>query len=383
MPYAPGIAYRGDQYLYQGLTSAVERIEQERKQAKQDLKLRDSYITQGEALGLNPDILKQQSLGGVAGMVEGQKLKRLQEYRESQMRGQEAQTEMTRQQIENYGPNQQRMQEEAALRMQQIREQMAAKGRHDAAVQRFGGRFEELANRPDPAVLAALRANQEALGAMGGVGVPVEALAEYAPKQQLSAQEIGLEGIKAGLDPQTLAAFIHYVAPQGQQGGRGAPVWTPVPNTDFMQGHIPGSGSLVTLPMKPAEAPSAPVIETTPDGRKFQQVRDPRSGAVGWKPLAMDPVPNPVREVQGKMLQDLYREQQDRKAATNAPAAKAAAASPAPPLRSVASPDQLQVSGNDVTARRRAAFKAEWEKNPTMTQAQADELIARLKREIK
>ena len=103
MPYAPGIAYRGDQYLYQGLTSAVDRIEQERKQAKQDKKLRDSYITQGEAMGLNPDILKQQSLGGVAGMVEGEKLKRLQEYRDVQMRGQEAQTEMLRQQAAEFG----------------------------------------------------------------------------------------------------------------------------------------------------------------------------------------------------------------------------------------------------------------------------------------
>lgn len=376
MPYAPGIAYRGDQYLYQGLTSAVDRIEREREKAKQDKKLFDSYVTQGEAMGLNPDVLKVQSLGGVAGMVEGQKLKRLQEHQDIANRYQQTQTEALNQQIANYGPTQQRLQEESGLRMEQIRGQMAAKARHDEALKQFGGRFAELSNQPDPAVLAALRAQQDALGAMGGVGVPVEALAEYAPKRLLTGQEIGLEGIKAGLDPQALASFIHSVAPQGQREGRGAPVWSPVPNTNFMQGYIPGAGSLVTLPRKPEEAPAAPDVATTDDGRKFQRVIDPRTGAVGWKALAMEPVPNPVREIQGQMIKDLYDEQQRRKAATNgAPARVAAPAAQAP-----------SAAGGTPNPEMEAEFVKRWrvmrQANPNMTPEQAEAAQQKLARDL-
>lgn len=327
MPYAPGIAYRGDQYLYQGLTSAVDRIEREREKAKQDKKLHDSYITQGKAMGLNPDVLRNAGLGGAAGMVEGEKLKRLQEHRDIANRYQQTQTEALNQQIANYGQIQQRAQEEWELRMKQIRADMEARERHAAALKQFGGRFAELSSQPDPAVMAALRAQQEALGAMGGVGVPPEALAEYATKRQLTGQEIGLEGIKAGLDPQALASFIHYVAPQGQQGGKLPQIW----EGQFSTGQ-PARGVVHGNAFFPAAEPPRIVSLDRPDGRTVDVVAGGRGGQTVIKDrtaieeeLAAARVANEKLKAEMEQLRvDMVR--QMRPGATNAPAAKAPAA---------------------------------------------------------
>ncbi|GDY23596.1 hypothetical protein LBMAG56_49430 [Verrucomicrobiota bacterium] len=86
MPYAPGIQYRGDQFLAQGISSLGERVQKELDTKKMEKRLVESYKTQGEAMGLDPEVLdKHSSLGALAGFIEGKKVKNAHEYEAAKM----------------------------------------------------------------------------------------------------------------------------------------------------------------------------------------------------------------------------------------------------------------------------------------------------------
>ena len=87
MDLGDGLANFGGS-LARGFAMYQERKERKKEQAKLDKRLFDSYVTQGEALGHDPNRLKTMSLGEVQGLVDGEKLKRTiaQQEQEGQVR---------------------------------------------------------------------------------------------------------------------------------------------------------------------------------------------------------------------------------------------------------------------------------------------------------
>lgn len=101
--YNPGVSYTGGHSIGQGIANAgqnflsiftgmqqkkereMDKAEQVAKEAKQEKRLFDSYVTQGEALGLNKDKLMTMSIGEVQGTVDGLKLQKLNEEQDQRM----------------------------------------------------------------------------------------------------------------------------------------------------------------------------------------------------------------------------------------------------------------------------------------------------------
>jgi len=377
MPYAPGIQYRGDQFLAQGISSLGERVQKELDTKKMEKRLVESYKTQGQAMGLDPEVLdKHSSLGALAGFIEGTKMKKAQDYQAAQMEQMRIHGALYQQQIDaNKAAMVDKTQQAAA--MKGFSDYV---GGEDAVPLQGPPNVQQEMVPPDP---QEMQSRLDALVALSSTQmVPMDAGQMFDVAKQPSARLAPVPGglgsvnvprmermtpadymraaARFNVPPTDQVQQAHaweYLAKAAKEmngsatGARhGEPVWSRIPGTRYMQGHVPGSGSMLTVPIMSEEDTPGPEVRMDESGRWFQKVVHPRTGEKEWKPLAMDRPVNPKQEIEADILRKWADDMDRRKGGTPpAPAAPAPSATrPAPTPRAAVSAEEKAARANEL-----------------------------------